>query len=404
MKDNNRLAVIGAAALPVGWYPDRLDMDAALHVTRMAISDAGIDKKDIGAVFIAPPVGHEWLEYHLTCARLVDEFGLGLNNKYNGQVQAGNASLMPMLGLARGVMTTEDANCVLVVHSQSVSRMPLRLPPDAIKDFYRDSSRQYLEWEFPYGMTSDGRAAMVAQRYMNETGTTPEQLASVVVSHRKWAQMNADARFNNAVTIKDVLDSEIVANPLHDLECSQLSDAASAFILTSAEKAKNGFGRKPVYILGEGCGGCTHFSMVQKPDKDITRIPGLHSATEKALQEAKVKLDDIAVVEALGGYPVFSLLALEEMGYCRRGEAGKFVMEGNTWPDGKLPMCTNGGALSAGYAGYGAYLITLYESVLQLREEAKNRQVKGAELAMCVFEETEAFMQFDVAVLGNKLT
>ena len=119
MKDDNRLAVIGAAAVPTGWFPDRLDLDAALHVTRMVIADAGIDKKDIGAVFIAPPVGHEWLEYHLTTYRLVDEFGLGLHNKYNGQVQAGNASFMPMLALIRGVLATEDAKCVLVVHSQS---------------------------------------------------------------------------------------------------------------------------------------------------------------------------------------------------------------------------------------------------------------------------------------------
>jgi len=403
VKDDNRLAIIGAAALPLGWFPDRLDLDAAIQVIRMAITDAGIDKKDIGAVFIAPPWGHEWLEYYLTCARLVDEFGLGMHNKYSGQVQAGGVSLIPMLGLIWGVLATEDVNCVLLVHTQSVSRLPLRLPPTAIKDFYRDSSRQYLEWEFPYGMTSDARAAMVAQRYMNETGTTPEQLASVVVSHRKWAQLNDDARFNTPVTIQDVLDSEIVANPLHDLECSKLSDAASALILTNAEKAKS-IGRKPIYILGEGCGGCTHFSMVQKPDKDVTRIPGIHNATEKALQEAKVKLEDIAVVEAFGGYPVFSLLALEEMGYCHRGEAGKFVMEGNTWPDGKLPMCTNGGALGAGHAGFGTGFMTLYESVLQLREEANNRQVNGAELAMCVFEETEAYMQFDVAVLGNKLT
>lgn len=402
MKDSSRLAIIGAAALPVGWFPDQLGMDAAVLALRKAISDAGIDKKEIGAIYVSPPLADEWLEYHLSFARLVDEFGLGLHNKFTGQIQAGGAGIKSMFGAARGVILTEEPKNIILLHTQSVSGIPKRLPPEAIEDFARDGSRQYIEWEYPYGMNSDSRVALVTQRYMHETGTTAEQLASVAVSHHKWAQMNPFARFGNSVTIKDVLNSDVVAEPLHDLECSKLSDTATALVLTSAERAKS-MGKRPVYVLGEGSGRCTHFSIVQKPDKDLSRLPGLSEAVESALKEAGVKREDIDVIEAHGGYPVFTLMELEEMGFCKRGSAGAFVMDGNTSPGGKLPMCTNGDSLAEGHAGFGTGFRTLYESVLQLRGDAGKRQVQGAKLVLSVFAETEAFMQFDVAILGKDL-
>ena len=400
MKDSSRLAVIGAAASPVGWFPDKLGLDAAIEVIRKAISDAGIAKSEVGGIFISPPLGDEWLEYHLSFARLIDELGLGKTNKFTGQIQASGAGFKTMLGAVRGAIVTEEPKNILLLHTQTISGLPKRLPPEAIEGLYWDSSRQYPEWEFHCGMSSDARAALVTQRYMHETGTTAEQLASVVVSHHKWAQLNPNARFGSPVTIQDVMNSEIVADPIHDLECTKLSDAASALILTSVERAKS-MGKKPVYVLGEGSGRCTHFSIAQKPDKDVTNMAGLSEAVETALKQAGVKLGDIDIVEAHGGYPVYTLMELEGAGFCKRGEAGAFVMGGNTSPGGKLPMSTNGDSLAEGHTGYGTSFRTVYEAVLQLRGQAGKRQVEGAKLIMCIFAETKAFMEFDVAILGK---
>ena len=126
-------------------------------------------------------------------------------------------------------------------------------------------------------------------------------------------------------------------------------------------------------------------------------------AAEKALSEAGVKLEDIDILEAHLAYPVFALVELEEIGVCKRGDAGAFIMEGNTLPGGKLPISTYGESMSEGHTGMGCIFTALYESVLQLRGEAGERQVKDAKhvLYSCG---GGAFMVFDVMVLGKELS
>lgn len=394
-KLKGRIAVLGTGEVPTGWFPQRSAMDSAIEACAQAITDSGVNKNEIGAVIVVPPLGGACLSYQLTFGRLIE--GLGLRGcNFTMQANAGGSSTMAALQTARGLISSGAAENVLVAHTQQWSN----LSPEALVRFFQENAGQYEEWEFSYGMTYNAMVAMVAQRYMYETGTTPEQIASVVVSLRKWAALNPNCRFKKPVTLEDVMNSKMIASPLRMFECNVLSDGASAFVVTSAEAAQNTTD-KPVYILGEGHGGATHFSMIQKPDKDFTRW-GFDKAGKMALEKAGVELKDISIAQIYMAYPHFHLMVLEELGFCKRGEAGAFVMEGHTCPGGKLPMTTTGDAIGQGHTGTGVGMAVFVESVRQLREQCGERQVKGAEF---ILESSAggAYMDSHVTILGKEI-
>ncbi|MCZ7573884.1 MAG: thiolase family protein [Ardenticatenaceae bacterium] len=251
------------------------------------------------------------------------------------------------------------------------------------------------EWEAPYGMHYSAVAGLISQRYMYETGTTEEQMASVCVSNRKWAELNENAMFRRPLTLDEVLASKMLSTPLHTKESNMLADGGSAFIVTSADRAKD-LTAHPAFLLGDGS-RVTHFALSQDPD--LTRF-GYAAAAADAFRDAGLSAADIDVAEIYDSYPVFQLIALEELGLCQRGEAGAFVLEGNTWPGGRLPMTTNGGMLSQGHTGAGGGVALLVEAARQLMEKAGTRQVAGARFAV----ETATggtYVDAHVTVLGN---
>ena len=233
------------------------------------------------------------------------------------------------------------------------------------------------EWEMPYGLRMPmGPYALSAARHMYEFGTTAEQLAQIAVSTRDWATMNPKARFQTPMTIDDVLDSPMQTTPLHLFDCCLVTDGAGAFVMTSAERAKD-LRKPPVYILGAGT--CHDHQMIsQMPD--LTTTAGAISGPN-AFAMAGIKPSDVDVLMGYDSFTITALLHLEDLGFCAKGEGGPFVEDGKTGPGGSLPMNTNGGGLSYTHPGmYGMFLIV--EAVKQLRGECDGRQVAGAEVAV----------------------
>jgi acetyl-CoA acetyltransferase len=200
--------------------------------------------------------------------------------------------------------------------------------------------------------------------------------------------------------VEKTVNSETEATPLHALECGRLSDSATAFILTSAEKAKSIGKKHPVYILGEGHAGPPYLSFVQKLDKDFTML-GFGKAVKIALQDARIKLENIDVFELFSGYPIFLIMQLEEMGLCKRGEAGDFFLSGKCSPGGILPVSTNGG-IEQGDSGLSVAMTSILEGVRQLRGEAGERQIKNANLAL-ISSFGNQMMDSHVIILGKEL-
>jgi len=234
-----------------------------------------------------------------------------------------------------------------------------------------------LEWELPYGLRLPmGPYAMAATRHMADFGTTSEQLAQIAVSTREWAALNPRARYRDPISIDDVLASPLQTSPLHLLDCCLVTDGAGAFVMTSAERAKD-LRRPPVYVLGAGT--CHDHSMISEMP-DLTTTPGVISGAN-SFRMAGIKPDDVDVLMGYDSFTITALLHLEDLGFCAKGEGGPFVADGKTGPGGSLPMNTNGGGLSYTHPGmYGMFLIV--EAARQLRGEAGRRQVPDAEIAV----------------------
>jgi acetyl-CoA acetyltransferase len=233
------------------------------------------------------------------------------------------------------------------------------------------------EWEMPHGLRQPmGSYALAASRHMAVYGTTPEQLAQIAVTTRQWATLNPKARFQDPITIEDVLSSKMMSSPLHLLDCCLVTDGAGAFVMTSAERAKS-LRKAPVYVLGAAT--CHDHSMIsQMPD--LATTAGAISGPA-AFAQAGVKPGDVDLLMGYDSFTITQLLHFEDLGFCAKGEGGAFVESTNTGPGGALPTNTNGGGLSYTHPGmYGMFL--LVEAVRQLRGEAGARQVEGCEVAV----------------------
>jgi acetyl-CoA acetyltransferase len=242
----------------------------------------------------------------------------------------------------------------------------------------RKNPPPFIEWEMPYGlMLPAGAYALAASRHMALYGTTQEQLAQIAVSTRKWAQMNPRARYQEPLSIEDVLNSPMVCDPLHRNDCCLVTDGAGAVVITTAERAKD-LKKKPVYILGTGTAHDHAMMITEMPELTVT--PGAISAPQ-AFKMAGVTPKDINVVETYDSFTITVLMSLEDMGFCPKGEGGRFVEDGKLGPGGALPTNTNGGGLSYTHPGmYGMFL--LVEATRQLRGECGSRQVPDAKLGV----------------------
>jgi acetyl-CoA acetyltransferase len=387
-----QVAIVGIGEVPTGIYADRPCLESSLRSARQAILDSGLDKDEIDVVIPAGTFFDAWFNTNLIFSRLVEELGLTGRASMNLQVVAGGASSSALLETAAGLICTGKAKAVLCVHSEKWGSMPSQEMIDKLATFGISE-----EWEAPYGLSMNAVAALITQRHMYEIGTTAEQIASVCVALRKWAELNPNAMYRKPLTIEDVLRSKMVASPLHAFECNRLADGGSAFIVTNRDRAR-ALNKPVAYLLGSGS-VVTHYAVSQ--ERNLATL-GYAEAANEAFGAAGIGPKDIDVVEIYDSYPVFNLIALEGSGFCERGTAGRFVMEGNTWPGGVLPMTTNGGMLSQGHTGTGGGIAVLVEAARQLLGEAGQRQVQGARFAV----ETATggtYMDSHVTVLGTEV-
>ena len=234
------------------------------------------------------------------------------------------------------------------------------------------------------------------QRYMFETGTTERQIALVVEVLRKWAMLNPNAMMKKLRTADEVLDSKILSTPIRARMMNKLADGAAAFIVTSAERARD-LTNQPAYVLGVG-GRCTNFTVTNQP-KDLIGAWG--PAADDAYEMAGVRPQDIKVAEIYDAFPVFILLSMEILRLCERGEGGKMFENGETGPGGRLPISTNGAMMAQGHTGAGGGIAILVEAARQIMGKAGERQVKDADIVL----ETASGgvgMDFQVGILARE--
>lgn len=218
--------------------------------------------------------------------------------------------------------------------------------------------------------------AMAAARHMHEFGTTREQLADVAVAARAWAQHNPEAFERGPLSREDVLGARMVADPLTVRDCCLVTDGGGAIVMVRADRAKD-FPKAPVYVLG-GAAESSHRQISQMKDFTVTAA---RESGARAFAAAGVSPSDIQAVELYDAFTINTILFLEDLGFCAKGEGGAFVEGGRIAPGGVLPVNTNGGGLSCVHPGmYGIF--TVIEAARQIRGDAPGIQLKDVDLAL----------------------
>ncbi len=362
-----KAAIVGAADTEVGKVPHYSATGLCVDAARRALDDAGISKDQVDGLVTCNSFAEPFM-YH---AEMIAEY-MQIFPRYCVTAVAGGGTTFSSIQNAAMAIATGVCQTVLVTMADSLSTGLSREQAMAIQ-----ASTGHPEFETPYGPTVPAFYALIARAHMEEFGTTPEQLAAVAVNARKHAGRNPNAQMRAPISIEEVLNSRMIADPLHLLDCSLVSDGGAAVILTSAERAKD-FPHPPVYILGTGEGhGHEHISQA----RSLTTSAAVESG-RRAYAMAGLGPGDIDVAQIYDCFTPVVLIELEDLGFCDKGAAGGFVEDGNTALDGALPMNTNGGLLSYCHPGNPGSLYALTEAVFQLRHAAGDRQVKHAETAL----------------------
>jgi acetyl-CoA acetyltransferase len=211
---------------------------------------------------------------------------------------------------------------------------------------------------------------------MHEFGTSSEQLAEIAVGVRDYAGLNPDAMYREPITVGDVLNSRLVADPLHKLDCCVVSDGGGAVLITTAERAGD-LRQPPVYLLG-AASAQTHWNISQMPDFTTTAAA---QCGPEALAQAGIGPAEVDTVQLYDSFTITVLLLLEDLGFCKKGEGGPFVAEGNLRRGGRLPLNTDGGGLSSSHSGMRGIFL-LIEATRQLRHQAGEAQVPDCRIAL----------------------
>jgi len=351
-------AVVGVGLTEFGGLPGHSHMEIMAKAIDKAITDAGIHKDEIDGIFSANFV-------EMLTPLTVAEY-LGINPTYMDGTNTGGSVFVNSMQSAAAALSLGLCNVALICYGSNSATGPFTHPPamHTVEDVYRP--RNPIT---PY--------ALAANRHMHEFGTTREQLAEVAVSARAWAQLNPAATMRDPLSVEDVVNARMIVDPLGKFDCCLISDGGAAMIMVRKDRAQD-FPKKPVYMLGVGS-RTDHNLISCMPDLTTTAAK---EAAAAAFSMAGVTPADIDVVELYDAFTINTILFLEDMGFCEKGEGGAFVSNGNIAPGGSLPVNTNGGGLSCVHPGmYGMFL--MIEAVQQLRGECGERQVDNAKLAAC---------------------
>jgi len=355
-----KTAVVGAATFGMGSAPGYTAAELLAKASLTAIADAGLKPSDIDGVF-------SMLPQDPFCAMSVPEY-LGIRPKLVESTRTGGSAFQIHAMWAALALEAGLCDAVLIAYGSNQRSAAGGLVSSGAAPFPYEQAYQPRNPPSAY--------ALAAARHMHDYGTTRAHLAEVAVAARKWAQLNPDAFVRDPLTIDDVLGARMVSDPLSVRDCCLVTDGAAAIVMTRADRAKD-LPQPPAYLLGAA--SATWFKNISEAT-DLT-VTSATEAGARAYAQAGVRPSDIDVVQIYDAFTINTILFLEDLGFCPKGEGGRFVADGRIAPGGQLAVNTNGGGLSCVHPGmYG--LFTMVEAVTQLRGTAGDRQVKDAKLAL----------------------
>lgn len=364
MSLSGKTAIVGVHEHPTRWAPERSEFQIMAESARAALTEAGLTLSDVDGLFAAS------MTMGLMGVVELAEY-LNLKPNYLDGTNIGGSSFVAHVNHAAAAISAGLCDVALILYGSTAASNSLAIGT-GMSHGSRNAAESFMS---PYGMTTVGSYAMVAQLHMDRYGTTSEQLAEIAVTMRRHAGLNPLAKMRNPITVADVLASRLISEPLHLLDCCIISDGGGAVVVTSIERARD-LAQTPVVVLG--CGEATCHQEIGSPD--LLTVAAAQSSA-RAFAMAGVERSDIDLAMVYDSFTITVLATLENLGFCKVGEGGDFVTGGRIGLGGELPVNPDGGGLSNNHPGMRGIFLVI-EAAKQLRGECGQRQVHGARLAV----------------------
>lgn len=360
---SGKYAIVGYSETPIGKFPDKTTLGIHVEATKKAMIDAGLKPSEIDGIISHQPRFDPTRNYTILVTH-----ASGIKPKFLTEVASSGEA--PVWMAQQAIMAIEAGLCevVMCVHARKGAT---REGPANVE--IREGYEEYIA---PYGIGGGIIThAFMAQRHMQEYGTTREQIGAVAVATRKHALLNPNALMKKTMTLDDYMNSRPIAQPLHLFDCSIPADGGGAFIVTTLERARQ-MKNPPIVIHGMGS-AFPHSSLATAPS--LTTIGGKESSRQ-AWEMSGLKPSDMDFAQIYDCFTINTLVALEDYGFCKKGEGGAWVENGRIELGGELPVNTHGGLLSQGHIE-GMMHVT--EAIRQLRGEAEPaRQIANPKLGV----------------------
>ncbi len=366
------VAIIGTGITQFGELWEKSFRDLVAEAGVEAILDAGIEGAEIDAMYIGGMSAGRFIgQEHL--GPLAIEVA-GLENLYLPATRVEASGASGGVALHQGYLAVASGAYDIVVVG-GVEKMTDVVETKATEILSSVADR---EWEAFFGATFPGLYALMARYHMHTHGTTDVQMAKVAVKNHAHGSLNPKAQFRRKISVEAVLNSPMVAEPLHVLDCSPMTDGAAAVILASLKKAKE-YCDKPVKIRASEQASDT-LSLQGRDQFDS--IPATKEAAQRAYKKTDLKPSDIDVAEVHDCFTIAEIMAIEDLGFVKKGDGGNAMDEELTELNGAIPINTSGGLKAKGHPLGATGIAQAHEIVLQLRNEAGERQVKDARVGL----------------------
>lgn len=367
------VAIIGTGCTKFGELWDRSLRDIFVEAGVSAIVDAGIQGEEIDGLYMGNMSGGRFVEQEHVGSLIADYAGLASKLHVPAtRVEAACAS--GGLALRQGILAVASgyADIIVAAGGEKMTDVDLDTATDAL------AAAADREWEGIMGATFPGLYAMIARLHMHTYGTTPEQMAAVSVKNHHNGTMNPIAQFKSEITIDTVLQSNMVADPLHMFDCSPISDGAAAVVLAPADVARK-YTDTPVYVKATTQAS----SPISLHDRaDITTLDASVVAAQRAYKMAGLTPDDIDLVEVHDCFTIAEICAIEDLGFFEKGDGGRASEDGETAIGSRIPVNTSGGLKACGHPVGATGIKQAVEITEQLRGTAGKSQVDGAGIGM----------------------
>ncbi len=338
---------------------------------KLALENAGLTKDDLDRQGLIVN-GAQYPHSELWSCEVAQN--LGLSPRRLVRVDNGGESAISSLGRACDLINSGAVNLVLCISADAPMSVTSHPYP-----YFGEPYVYSRDYEDVYGMQGPKAIfAFIMRKHMELYGTTLEQTGKIAVVSRSHALLNPIAYFKEAITIEDYLNSPIMADPLRLLDNVMLVNGGHAFIVASSESAKK-ITDNPVHVLGVG--ECYNYYHGSRTRPDVTTT-GISAASKEAFEQSEAAPKDIDCFQPYDDFPIAVIMQLEDAGFCKKGDGGKFVERTDLSIKGDLPLSTGGGQLSSGQPGLSGGHVPFVECIRQMREEGGRRQVKGARIGL----------------------